>query len=509
MFDPFERRIVLSDADFAARRARYREALISAQQRLRKTDVAVHLIFAGLRGAGQLATLSQLMHWLDPRWVRVVPPPRAGEGGWGINPDLAPFWWRMPQRGHIGLYLHGWYEAPLSAPLNGEVSQEAFETHLVSLAAHERLLAREHALVLKFWFHLDAQAQAERLDAMARDPVLAARLEDADWLKLTERKQFLTRAARTIAATNAADAPWHIVDGFDANHRACAVFDTFLASVEPVLKKAKKRRKKLRSRSARAVRHSIADAGALITAPRLPEVDLDQKLEKEAAARLLEQEERNLALLWQQAKAAGLSVVIAVEGWDAAGKGGAIRHLTHCLDVRDYKVVPISAPSDYERSRPWLWRFWHHLAPQGMITVYDRTWYGRVLVEWIEGLISDKACLEGYGQIRNFEASLKARDIVLVKLWMHISADEQLKRFQDREEKPYKRWKLTDEDWRNREKRNLYEIAAERAFVETDTPDAPWTLVAAESKPFARLSVIRAVCEALHSRLADMGLLAD
>jgi polyphosphate kinase 2 (PPK2 family) len=196
-----------------------------------------------------------------------------------------------------------------------------------------------------------------------------------------------------------------------------------------------------------------------------------------------------------------VSTIMVFEGWDAAGKGGAIRRVTAALDARDYRVIPIAAPSDEERAQHYLWRFWRHLGRAGRVTIFDRSWYGRVLVERVEGFASEKEWMRAYAEINQFEDQLVDRGVVLVKYWLHVTKDEQLRRFKEREATPHKQWKLTPEDWRNRDRWQAYEDAVNDMIERTSTRDAPWTLVEANDKSYARLKVLETMCDRLERGL--------
>jgi len=243
----------------------------------------------------------------------------------------------------------------------------------------------------------------------------------------------------------------------------------------------------------------------------LDDVDLALALGgEEAAERLLQAQKRLLALRLQCGGLIGDGrlgppLLILFEGWDASGKGGAIRRLTAPLDPRHFTVSEFAAPSERERRHHFLWRFWGHIPGWGGMCVHDRTWYGRVLVERVEGFAGKAEWKRAFTDIVDFERSLAAEGTVIVKFWMHISADEQLKRFKAREKNPLKAWKLTDEDWRNREKRDAYEHAVRDMLRETDHSPAPWTLIAGEDKGYARVAVIETVIAALERGLREAG----
>jgi polyphosphate kinase 2 (PPK2 family) len=202
----------------------------------------------------------------------------------------------------------------------------------------------------------------------------------------------------------------------------------------------------------------------------------------------------------------GPPVCVVMEGWDASGKGGAIQRMTSPLDARHIKVVSFAAPDPREKRHHFLWRFWPDLPGQGGMTVMDRSWYGRVLVERVEGFASEAEWRRAYDEINAFERSLADDRMVLVKLWMHVSDQEQLQRFERRARLPLKQWKLTDEDWRNRDKRPQYEAAVEEMLERTDTAWAPWTVIPGDSKKFARVAAIEAVAEAMERGIAAAGL---
>ncbi len=218
--------------------------------------------------------------------------------------------------------------------------------------------------------------------------------------------------------------------------------------------------------------------------------------EKQKAA--LQTELHQLAFQVYQQK---LPVVMVFEGMDAAGKGGSIKRLTERIDPRGYVVWPISAPSGEDKTHHYLYRFWRRLPEQGQIAIFDRSWYGRVLVERLEGFCSEGAWKRAYGEINQFERQLTDFGMVVLKFWLHISNEEQLARFQERERIHYKSWKITDEDWRNRGKWEDYITAAEEMLLKTSTPSAPWVLVEANDKYFARIKIMRAVASRLRQAL--------
>ena len=242
------------------------------------------------------------------------------------------------------------------------------------------------------------------------------------------------------------------------------------------------------------------------------DVDLHRRLPVEEALSRLQAAQRRLLALRLQAGGQiggghlGPPLAIVFEGWDASGKGGAIRRVTAALDPRHVHVAQFAAPTDREVRHHFLWRFWPHLPGWGGMAIFDRSWYGRVLVERVEGIATEAEWRRAFEEIVSFEASLHREGMVLVKLWLEISDGEQLKRFNARERDPLKRWKLTEEDWRNRRRRREYEAAVADMLRETDHRDAPWTVIAAEHKPYARVAVLETVIDRFEHALRAAGL---
>jgi AMP-polyphosphate phosphotransferase len=248
---------------------------------------------------------------------------------------------------------------------------------------------------------------------------------------------------------------------------------------------------------------------------RLSSVDLSLALpKKEAKAELKAAQERLVhlrLLLGGQIgpKELGPPLCVVFEGWDASGKGGAIQRLVGELDPRHVRVAQFAAPTHDEKRHHFLWRFWPKLPGWGGMAVLDRSWYGRVLVERVEGFATEEAWQRAYSEIVDFETTLAAEGMILVKFWMHVSPEEQLRRFEKRRDDPYKTWKLTDEDWRNREKRDAYEAAVEEMLARTECPSAPWHVVAADDKRWARVDVVRTVARAMEQALIERGIDPD
>jgi polyphosphate kinase 2 (PPK2 family) len=336
--------------------------------------------------------------------------------------------------------------------------------------------------------HLDRDQQHERLVKLSSDERKSWQIKATDWENLSLYNRFVDAADEIIEATDPSS--WTIVDGSVERSRSLVVAKDILASLDKRLKKAEKSKKPVTSKT------SIGSAKNA-----LEKVDLETSLTKDAYKKDLKFWQSRLGQLQRECHRQKISTVLVFEGWDAAGKGGAIRRITKALDSREYEILPVAAPTEEEIEHHYLWRFWKQIPSGGRLTIFDRSWYGRVLVERIEGFASEKAWHRAYEEINQFEEECVDHGMVLAKFWLHISKEEQLDRFKDREETPYKAWKLNDEDWRNRKQWNEYLKAAEDMFELTSTPRCPWTLIPANQKWTARIEVLKTVCRAMEKRL--------
>ncbi|MGE3841005.1 MAG: polyphosphate:AMP phosphotransferase [Vicinamibacterales bacterium] len=491
MFEAAELGRTVSSEEYRRREPALREELLDAQLRLRDAPFPVIIVFAGVDGAGKGETVNLLNAWLDPRWVltRAFGPPSDEEQE---RPEFWRYWLSLPRRGRIGLYLSSWYSRPVLDFAYARTDIPTFDEHLNRIREFEQTLVDDGSLVLKFWMHLDKASQKKRLTKLERDPLTRWRVTKLEWKHWKMYPRFIDAAERAIRATSRADSPWIIVEGADAAYRSLTVG----SAIRDAIRKHLTERTPQTSGSRRArPRPPAAPSGPTI----LSHLDMTRHVPKKVAATAIEREQGRLNRLHRKAAARGLSTVLVFEGWDAAGKGGAIRRVTAALDARHFQVIPIAAPNDEERAYHYLWRFWRHLSRAGRVTIFDRSWYGRLLVERVEGFATEREWMRAYAEINHFEDQLAADGIVLVKYWLHITKDEQLRRFKEREATSFKRWKITDEDWRNRKKWPAYEVAVNDMIERTSTGAAPWTLVEANDKAYARVKVLSVLNDRLEA----------
>lgn len=492
-----------------------REELLLVQQELRQSAAfPVLLVFAGVDGAGKAQTVNLLNAWMDPRWLvtRAYGEPSEEER------ERPPYWryWRdIPPKGRIGMFLHSWYSRPILDKVYGKIDLAEFDERLDRIIAFEKALTDDGAVILKFWMHLSREAQKRRLKSLEKDPLNRWQVRETSWEHWDMYDKFLEAAERTIMRTHTGPAPFTIVEGADPCYRSLTVGETVRDAIRKRLdevNRAAKLESKLQVHNdfgeviPLEPKPASANPGGA-TAKPLPTVlgtlDMSKSLSKSEYEIKLNQYQGELNLLQRRALQTGISTLIVFEGPDAAGKGSAIRRITAALDASNYQVIPFAAPTDEEQAHHYLWRFWRHLSRAGRFTIYDRSWYGRVLVERVEGFAGEAEWRHAYSEINDFEDQLIEHGIVLLKYWLHITKDEQQLRFQDREQIPHKRWKLTPEDWRNREKWEDYELAVHDMVQYTSTHRAPWILVEGNNKYYARIKVFKTLYRQLEKALGE------
>jgi len=519
IFDTAELGQTISDRVFKEKVPVLRTRLLQAQSELLAADFPVIILMAGVDKAGKRELSNILTSWMDPRLL-VTRAFRDTTDFEADRPAYWRYWLSLPPRGRVGIYLSAWYSRPLLDRVRDGASVHQFDEELEEVLAFERTLADDGALIVKFWMHLGRDQQKARLEEMEADPLEHWRVNPADWENWKRYDRFVEAGEHLIARTSTGDALWTVVEGADHNYRSLMVGTMLCDRIEQHLA----HRKRIAAMVASEPRRDPSSAIAALLRPPTPKtleegdeppeddstpvtilstLDMDQSLSKGAYKKRHKALQARLAILHRQAKVEGIAVALVFEGWDAAGKGGAIRRLTGALDARDYEVISIAAPTDEEVARHYLWRFWRRLPGRGRVTIFDRSWYGRVLVERVEGFAREVEWRRAYGEINEFERQLVADGMVVVKFWVHITKEEQAERFEARKLTPHKAWKLTDEDWRNREKWDGYALAVHEMVQLTSTAEAPWTLVEGNDKNFARIRVLETVCDAIESSLKE------
>jgi polyphosphate:AMP phosphotransferase len=481
---------------YEARISQLREKLVRLQVELKDQPFKILLIVAGVAGAGRGEVLNALGGWLDPRGVETFSFEDASAEE-KRRPFLWRFWRSLPLAGKIGIYAGSWYIDTLNEEAKTKRELSALDAELASIRGFEKALVDNDTLILKVWLNLDKDAQRARFKGLEADERTAWRVTEEDWRHHRIYDRMERTALHILKATHQPLAPWTVVDAVDERARNLAVGELLLARFTAhrvrLAKLAAVRPKARPEPKPRALR---ADGRR-----RLLELPLDQKLSASAYEEKRDKWLGRLHAAVRSAKEADRAIVFVFEGWDAAGKGGAIRRLTSAIDVRDYRVYPVAKPTEEEKSHHYLWRFWRHIPRGGQVAIFDRSWYGRVLVERLEGFCRPDEWKRAFAELNDFEQQLAGSGQIVVKFWLQISREEQLARFRSREETAFKTHKINDEDWRNRRKWAAYEVAVGDMLALTSTPHAPWHLIPANDKRHARLEVLRTACRAIEIAL--------
>ena len=469
-----------------------REALLDIQYELKERgEFPVIILINGVDGAGKGETVNLLNEWMDPRLISTHAFGKTSDEE-RERPRMWRYWRALPAKGRIGILFGSWYTDPIVGRVTGELKSSELDHQIDEIVRFEKMLAHEGVVLLKFWFHLSKDKQEKRLKQLEKDPKTRWRVTDQDWDNFKSYDKFSRISEHTIRETSTGEAPWVVVEGEDANYRSLTVGKLLLREIRKHLDLG-------------AIKNDVSEV-----APLLPPIDnlqlldtlqLDQEYSKKDYEQELEKLQGRLNLLTRHPDFNKHSIIAVFEGNDAAGKGGSVRRITAAIDARQYSIIPVAAPTEEERVQPYLWRFWRHVPRKGRISIFDRSWYGRVLVERVEGFCREADWMRAYSEINDFEEQLVENGAIIVKFWLAISQDEQLKRFKLREEIGFKRFKITEEDWRNRDKWGAYVHAVSDMVERTSTDIAPWTLVEANNKYYARIKIMKTLCDAIEKVL--------
>ncbi|MFC4311213.1 polyphosphate:AMP phosphotransferase [Steroidobacter flavus] len=474
----------ISKAAFERNLPALRDELLDLQLKLHTAkSCAVAVIIAGTPAAGRSETVNSLLEWLDPKHIGVhaLGAPSAEDRKF---PPLWRYWQKLPARGRMTFFFAGWYGEYLSGIVKDSHSKQHDKRSVERILQLEKMLVRDGVRVVKIYLHTDHETQLERLKKLRASKLTSWRVTKEDRWQAKHFDQVNRVVRACLKATDHEPAPWHRVDGTDEEYRLLTVGKVLRDEIAAGLKAAEQKR-----------RDWPAEKSGKVKPLSVPPTQ--HPLDDDEYERQLETLQGRLARLVRKSRFGKHGLVCAFEGMDAAGKGGSIRRIVHALDARQYQVVPVSAPTPEELSYPYLWRFWRHIPALGSITIFDRSWYGRVLVERVRDLTPDADWKRAYAEIVEFERQLTEHGLLVAKFWLSVSKEEQLKRFKARDDDPLKRFKVDREDWANRRYYDAYQTAATEMIRRTDAKDAKWHIVAADDKKQARLTVLKAACETL------------
>ncbi len=480
-----------------------RVKLFQLQRQCEEHKISVLITILGVDGSGRGSLVNTLSSWVDTKKL-------SNHTFWKTNeaetsrPDAWRYWVKLPAYGEFGIFFGGWYDEIIRKASYKKTDEAEFTEALHKRVQFERNLASNGYALTKFWLHLDQDEHKKRRNNREKEQG-ACRFTPYDKHSEEKYPKLVSTVAETITLTDRDFAPWYVIDAYDKRFCHVSVARSLISHVENVI--AAKIAEKTRKEIPVSEENIKVDASTTV----LDRLDMGLTLEREDYKKQLKKLQKDVFQLTYKAYQAGISSTLTFEGWDAGGKGGNIRRLAAAVDSRITRIIPVSAPTDEELAHHYLWRFWRHVPMAGYVTIYDRTWYGRVLVERVEKFAKPHEWKRAFAEINNFEEQLVNKKNILLKFWLHISSEEQLRRFKERENTPWKNYKLTDEDWRNREKADEYKIAADEMFMRTNTSYAPWHIIPADSKYYARIQVLKVYKEALLKALGmqDEDLLCD
>ena len=473
------------------------ELRVGALQRdAKELKIPVNIVFEGWDGAGKGTLINKLILPLDPRGFKVYLTHTAQSEEEIMRPFLWRYWNKTPERGRISVFDRSWYRRVLEDKVNKTIPQDQLHQAYNEINHFERQLTDDGNVIIKFFLHISRKKQGKRLKEMKKDEAMSWRVvSEKEWKHHKQYDKYFIAYEKMLENTDTDYAPWTIVEAHDRRFAEIKIFKTVIDALEKKIEEVKLAQKNKSEKKTAIVKLASLGTSAL------EKIDLSKKYSREEYQKKVGDLQEKMRQIEFKMYKKRVPLVVMYEGWDGAGKGGNIKRLVQLMDPRGYEVHPVAAPNDIERAHHYLWRFWRDIPKAGHIAIFDRSWYGRVLVERVEGFCKENEWKRAFKEINEFEEQLVNFGVVVVKFWMHINKEEQLRRFKERQEISYKQWKITDEDWRNREKWDKYKVAVDEMLFRTSTTYAPWTIVEANSKYYARIKVLKTIIKAMEERL--------
>ena len=460
------------------------------QRETKELGIPVIIIFEGWDAAGKGTMINRLLLAMDPRLFTVYPTNAPNEEE-RMRPFLWRHWMRIPERGRTAIFDRSWYGRVLVERVDGIIKKKEWSRAFPEIRSFERQMVDDGYIIIKFFLHISKKEQKKRFNQLEKDKTTRWKVTKDDWKHHKQYNKYLHAIEEMLAETDTAYAPWTVVEAHDWRFATVKIFRKV---AQELTRNIQEHRGKVKVKAEGTVQRDT-------TPSILHKVDLGLSLDRQQYEKDLEKAQERIWELEHEIYLKRIPVIIVYQGWDAAGKGGNIKRLVQKMDPRGYEVIPIAAPNDEEKAHHYLWRFWRRMPKAGHIAVFDRSWYGRVLVERVEGFCTEEEWQRSYREINEMEQQLVDFGAVMVKFWLHIDEEEQLKRFKEREQTPHKQWKITEEDWRNREKRALYLEAVDEMLFRTSTNYAPWTIVESNSKTYARVKALKTVITEIEKAL--------
>lgn len=467
--------------------------LAEAQRKCKELGIPVMIVFEGMGAAGKGTLINQFIAPLDPRGFQVYTTAVQTK-----EEEMHPFLWRfftkLPPYGRIAIFDRSWYRKVLADRFQGTTDENKIREAFSEICSFERLLTADGMLIIKLCCVISKKEQKKRFDKLLANDATRWRVSKEDLQRNKEYDKYFQMMEEMLEATDSSKAPWYVVECTDREYSAAKVMEIVTKAMEQAVTAKAAQAKEEKS-------PAVIESNEALRASVLKGINPTVSMEKEEYKKRLEKLQKRLAKLHNDIYRYRIPVVLAFEGWDAGGKGGAIKRLTAALDPRGYMVHPVASPNDEEKAHHYLWRFWKNVPKAGHISIFDRSWYGRVMVERIEGFCSEEEWRRAYSEINEMEEQFANAGAVVLKFFLHIDRDEQERRFKERQENPLKQWKITEEDWRNRAKWDEYEIAIDEMLIKTSTVYAPWIIVEGNNKYYARIKVLESVVNALEAKI--------
>lgn len=498
MLDKLDLTKTLGKTEYKEKMAKLEPKLGKLQRECRKFGIPVMIAFEGYGASGKGVQISELIKALDPRGFEVYAVKNETEEE-KMHPFMWRFWTKMPAKGRIAIYDSSWYRKVLIDRFDKKTKKEEIADAYRSICSFEEQLSADGMVIIKIFLAIDKKSQKKRFEKLMSSKETAWRVSEGDLKRNKKFEKYQEMNEEMLTRTDTEYAPWNVVEAVD---RRFATAKIYAVVTQILTEKVEEARRKADSRRGTDASEAVdIKKDTHFRESILGKADLSLTYSKEEYKERLEVLEKKMEKLHGELYRRRIPVVLGFEGWDAGGKGGAIKRLTEKMDPRGYVVHPTASPNDIEKAHHYLWRFWADMPKAGHVTIFDRTWYGRVMVERIEGFCTTQDWQRAYKEINQMEQQLVNHGAVVLKFWLHIDKEEQARRFQDRQDNPEKSWKITDEDWRNREKWDLYEKAVDEMLVRTSTADAPWIIVEGNDKLYARIKVLETVVNALEKRM--------
>lgn len=509
MLDQIDLTKKMEKEEYKARMENMMPRLSRLQRECKELGIPVMIVFEGFGAAGKGVQISKLISALDPRGFSVYAIDGESKDE-QLRPFLWRFWTKTPEKGRIAIFDRSWYRRVLVDRFDGVTTSKELSYAYEEINSFERQLTDGGYVIIKLFLAIDKKEQKKRFKKLMESKSSAWRVTEADLKRNKEYDEYKKMNDEMLQRTDTDYAPWHIIEATDKEFATVKIYSAVIAAMEQKIQEVKQKKEakekedvpKKQDTTDKAAEKANGEDAVLRTSS-LNSVDLSLSYTKDEYKEKLEKLQNRIQELHGELYRKRIPVILGFEGWDAGGKGGAIKRLTEKMDPRGYQVNPTASPNDIERAHHYLWRFWNNVPKKGHIAIFDRTWYGRVMVERIEGFCTKDEWSRAYKEINDMEANWVHSGAVVLKFWLQIDKDEQARRFKERMENPEKQWKITDEDWRNREKWDQYEQAVDDMLVHTSTTYAPWIIVEGNSKYYARIKVLQSVVDAIEKRLKE------